>query len=207
MGFDQDDGGRVPLADNGLRSWSLPAAVIVLGLLAQSGGQPARVLLRYGRSAIADGEWWRLLTGHFVHLGWPHFLMNAIALVLIWALVGRYLRWLQWLAVLLIVVVGIDAGFWWREPGLYWYVGLSGVLHGLLCAGIVAAVPRVPAEMLVLAVLVAAKLVYEQLAGALPGSAATAGGPVVVNAHLYGAIAGTLCGGFFLCNTIRRVPV
>jgi len=41
----------------------------------------------------------------------------------------------------------------------------------------------------------------------LDALAVTAGGPVVVNAHLYGAIAGTLCGGFFLCNTIRRVPV
>jgi len=37
-----------------------------------------------------------------------------------------------------------------------------------------------------------AKLAYEQLYGALPGSAATAGGPVIVDAHLYGSIAGII---------------
>ena len=47
-------------------------------------------------------------------------------------------------------------------------------------------------EALILAVVVAAKVAYEQLAGPLPGSEATSGGAVIVDAHLYGVIGGTV---------------
>ena len=92
-----------------------------------------------------------------------------------------------------VLVVAIDAGFWWLNPSLDWYVGLSGVLHGLLVAGLVAGYRESPGENLLLLVLIAAKLGYEQWLGPLPGSESTAGGPVVVNAHLYGALAGAAC--------------
>ena len=40
----------------------------------------------------------------------------------------------------------------------------------------------------ILAVFLVGKLVYEQVIGVMPYSAKSAGGPVVVDAHLYGAI-------------------
>jgi len=43
---------------------------------------------------------------------------------------------------------------------------------------------------LVLVAFVAAKLVWEQTGGPLPGSEATSGGTVIVDAHLYGALGG-----------------
>ena len=42
--------------------------------------------------------------------------------------------------------------------------------------------------------LVVGKLSWEQFDGALPGSESVAGGLVVVDAHLYGALAGALLG-------------
>jgi len=177
-------------ADWRRRRWLLPASLAAMALAAEALGETGRLSFRYARSAIADGEAWRLVTGHLVHLGWSHFLMNLLALAAIWALVGRHLAALRWWAVLGIVVAGIDAGFWWLEPRLEWYVGLSGVLHGLLVAGLAAAPRDARGEALLLLGLVAAKLAWEQVFGALPGSAAAAGGPVVVEAHLYGAIAG-----------------
>ena len=50
-------------------------------------------------------------------------------------------------------------------------------------------------EGYLLAAFLAAKLVWEQLDGALPMSVSSAGGPVVVDAHLAGALGG-LAGAF-----------
>ena len=73
-----------------------------------------------------------------------------------------------------------------------WYVGLSGLLHALLAAGIVARLGNINAEMAILATLVIAKLAWEQFSGPLPGSELTSGGVVIVDAHLYGAAGGVL---------------
>ena len=172
----------------------LPATVIgVSGLLALF-GETGRALLRFDRAAIGDGEVWRLVSGHFVHLGTPHLLLNAAGLVLVWYLFGRDMRVTGWLTVLVLGIAAISGGLWVLDPRLGWYVGLSGVLHGMLAAGIAASVSTSRTDALLLAILLAAKLAYEQIAGPLPGSENSAGGPVVVDAHLYGALAGGLTG-------------
>ena len=77
-------------------------------------------------------------------------------------------------------------------------MGMSGLLHGLLIAGLIVGLPSAAWESLVIAAFVVAKLVYEQSIGPLPGSESTSGGPVIVNAHLYGTISATVIGVFFL---------
>ena len=37
-------------------------------------------------SQVYQGEWWRLITGHFVHLSWQHYLYDLLALGLALAL-------------------------------------------------------------------------------------------------------------------------
>jgi rhomboid family GlyGly-CTERM serine protease len=175
------------------QGWGWPLALAVLAVALETAG--LREVLRWDRAAIDGGEFWRLLAGHLVHLGWSHLLMNVLGLVLVWLLVGAAFSAIGWVVVLALSVAAIDAGFWWLSPELGWYVGLSGVLHGILAAGAVTTLFRDPERRLeagVLIVLVAAKLLFEQLAGPVPGSNAVAGGAVVVDAHLYGAIAG--CG-------------
>jgi membrane associated rhomboid family serine protease len=86
----------------------------------------------------------------------------------------------------------MDAGLWFLDPDIRWYVGLSGLLHGLLAAGAIGGFRALPGESVVIGALIAAKVGYEQLVGPLPGSESTAGGAVVVNAHLYGALGGVL---------------
>ena len=58
--------------------------------------------------------------------------------------------------------------------------------------GLVAGIRGRETESMVLAILVAGKLVWEQLAGPLPGSESASGGAVIVDAHLYGAMGGVL---------------
>ncbi|MCH9693711.1 MAG: rhombosortase, partial [Gammaproteobacteria bacterium] len=184
-----------------LSKWWLPLALIAIALAAALAGELGRDWLRYDRIWIAQGEGWRFLSAHIVHLGWSHLLLNALGLLLVWYLVGANLSSRRWLSIMLIVILCIDAGLWWLNPGLLWYVGLSGLLHGMLVAGLAASLPRLSAENAVLGLLLLLKLGWEQFGGPLPGSEVSSGGPVVVDAHLYGAVGGAV--GAFL--TIIRV--
>lgn len=186
-----------------LTRWQVPLAVGTASLLTAVLGGAGRLWLRWDREAIAAGEFWRLVTGHIVHLNPGHLVLNFAGLALVWVLVGGRYRPLGWCLVIAFSVAVMDAGFWFLDPGLAWYVGLSGLLHGLLMAGTVDRLRDAPVESAVLGLLVIGKLAWEQYAGPLPGSEASSGGPVVVNAHLYGAIAGTLAGAASLL--VRRI--
>jgi rhomboid family GlyGly-CTERM serine protease len=181
---DQDHAPEPPL----LLAAALTAAV--LGLAAW--GDAGRELLRYDRAALAAGEWWRWLSGHLVHLSWRHAFMDlAAALALGW-LFGRELSPRRWAWVLLLSLLAVNAGLWWLDPGLAWYVGLSGILHGVMgAAAVTLARRRVPVGYWLLGAL-ALKLGVEQVLGPLWLAAESAGGPVIVNSHLYGAAGGIL---------------
>jgi len=175
-----------------LGQWLLPGAVLILAVLLLFGGEWLREWLRFDRQAILNGEIWRLLSGHIVHLGWPHFALNGAGLALVWFLVGDSYDTRGWGLVCLLSILTMDAGLWVFDPDLQWYVGLSGLLHGLLAAGLVARLGKQDKEAIALLLLLLAKLAWEQLNGPLPGSEATAGGNVVVDSHLFGAIGGVL---------------
>jgi rhomboid family GlyGly-CTERM serine protease len=178
----------------GHRHWFLPAGIIALSILLAAGGDSARQWLRYDRASIESGEVWRLLSGHFAHLGLTHLALNLAGLILVWALVGNRMSNTVWLAITSFVVAFISGCFWFLDENLIWYVGLSGLLHGLLISGACVGLTRWRAESIAILVLVFGKIAYEQFSGPLPGSELTSGGPVVVNAHLYGAIAGLVIG-------------
>lgn len=165
------------------------AAVCVALLLIQCGGASAQAWLRYDRAALANGEWWRLLSAHAIHLGFEHAILDVAGLVLMWALfAGDYAR-RGWLLILALSVIGVDAGLWFLSWTTLWYVGSSGVLHGVLAAGACAHLRRREPDGWILVVFLIGKLTYEQFQGALP---LTAGGAVIVDAHLYGALGGAL---------------
>ena len=177
------------------RHWLVPVVIIALAVVIAAFGAAATERLKYDRLAIIDGEYWRLLSGHFVHLGPEHLLLNLAGLVLVWLLVGRQYTTPQWIIVTAFSLVVINLGFWFLDPNLIWYVGLSGLLHGLLIAGAISGIKTQPVESIIMLVAVAAKLIYEQFMGPLPGSEATAGGAVITNAHLYGAFGGAIVAG------------
>jgi len=205
MGLTQD--ARLPQSGANITDFVLPAVVLLISIVLGLFGDAGRSALRYERFAIQDGEAWRLLSGHFVHLGWSHTAMNGIGLLLVWALVHGSFSIGRWLAVVLLVIAGIDLGFWILQPHLVWYVGMSGLLHGLLTAGAVDGMRKRQLEFWVLSALLAGKLVYEQVLGPLPGSASTAGGNVIVAAHLYGAIGGVIAGLMFSFRKSTAAPL
>ncbi len=164
----------------------LSALIIIVTLL----GDNERLALRYDRAAILSGQWWRLFSAHLVHLSVPHALMNLAGLWLIWLLFGPVLSQRGWLILLFSGALTTSLALLIFDPQLGWYVGLSGVLHGLLVAGAIVNIRTGHRGAWLLLAGVIFKLSWEQLAGPLPGSEASAGGTVIVNAHLYGALSG-----------------
>jgi rhomboid family GlyGly-CTERM serine protease len=174
------------------------AAVVLLSL----GGESARLLFRYDRLAVLDAhEYWRLLTGHFVHGSVTHMALNLAGLGLLAALFPRHHSLTGWLGISGLSIATIGVGFVCYEPQLEWYVGLSGVLHGALAAGAIAWW-RYESKALALALttILIAKLAWEQTQGALPLSGDMR---VIVDAHLYGAMGGTVAAGVIWCGQHR----
>lgn len=166
---------------------ALPFLLTLLALAAQMAPQA----LRYERAAVLHGQVWRLLTGHLTHLGTVHLLLNLGALWLIWLLFADTVPARRWLGGLLVTALGCGLALLLLSPTLAWYVGLSGVLHGLLVIGAAGEWRRGrrPLAAVLLGGL-ALKLAWEQTVGAMPGSTELVGSAVVVEAHLYGALAG-----------------
>lgn len=178
----------------------LTCAVILA--LAATGG-PGRRLLEYERGALAAGEWWRLASAHLVHLDLRHAVLNCAGLALMWALFARDYTVRQWLAVLAGSAAAIDAGLWFWSSTVQWYVGSSGVLHGVMAAGTLAHLRRREPDGWLLAAFLVAKLAWEQGVGPLPLSGL--GPEVVVDAHLYG-VAGGIAVAALLRPCARGAP-
>ncbi len=145
---------------------------------------------QFDRVLIDQGDYWLLLTGHLVHLNWTHWALNMAGLVIVAVFFSLYGNILDWLFVLMFSAAVIGLGLYWFHPELVWYVGLSGVLHGLFIYGAIREIRYYPLSGYVLVLLLAGKLFWEYMNGALPGSEQMTGGRVLVEAHLYGAMAG-----------------
>lgn len=178
--------------DRGRWIWLLLIVLALSTVLAL--GDMASALLRYDRSAIAAGGWWRLLTAHIVHLDAHHLVLNCLGLVLVWALFAADYSALEWLVIVLAGALAIGSGLWWGSPRVIWYVGASGVLHAAVAAGTAKHLAIGAWDRWLLLALLGAKLAYEQLGGREPPL-------VVVDAHWYGAIAGFAVGAALSART------
>lgn len=178
-----------------VRHWRLPLCIALLTATIQA--LDLGPYLRYKRAQVHQGQWWRLVTGNLVHLGWMHLGRDLAGMVLIWILFGHYLRQRTWLFLLVVCGLGVTLGIYLFSPSIHWYVGLSGALFGMFSAGALCEwqVHRVrSASMLAGMVLL---LLYTIVFGPLPGEEAGLGGHVVFQAHAYGACVGI---GFMLCR-------
>lgn len=82
--------------------------------------------LQYERAAVARGEIWRLLTGHWTHGGFEHLFWDALMFVVLGALCeGIYRR--AFVACVLGSAMAIAFLLWVFLPELDIYRGLSGI--------------------------------------------------------------------------------
>jgi rhomboid family GlyGly-CTERM serine protease len=146
---------------------------------------------RFNRDLVEQGNIWLLISGHIVHMNWSHWFLNMAGLTIVAFFFSSHASFKQWLAVILFSACVISAGIWWWMPEIRYYVGLSGVLHGLFLYGALREIRFYPASGYVLVTVLLAKLCWEFFNGALPGSEDMTGGRVLTEAHLLGAVGGT----------------
>lgn len=177
-----------------LRNAWVPMTLLFLSFVIRLAGDEGIALFQYQRSAILEGEYWRAISGHLVHGTWQHWLLNAAGLSLLWAIFPRHLCNRSAALLSLGIALSTSIALLILDPAVNWYLGMSALLHGLLAAWLVVDLLDGKRMAGLLLLLISLKLAYEQWLGPLPGSMESTGLPVLVNAHLYGALSGGLFG-------------
>jgi rhomboid family GlyGly-CTERM serine protease len=183
------------IADSIVRSgerWAIPAGVALLCLLLALGGDPAREMLAYQRDAVSAGQWWRLLSANFLHLGWYHLLLNLLGLWTLLLLCPEPVAVRGWLLRLLVLALAVTSGIHWLAPQWHSYVGFSGVLHGLFLLGLLPQALKRDGIALAALACLAGKLAWEAYSGVPISDEQALGGRVAQEAHWFGIIA-ALC--------------
>lgn len=176
-------------------------AAIATGLWLLLG--PAPTALVFDRTAIADGELWRLVTGHLVHSDGWHALWDIGAL----ALIARLLAGQGWRREAIAAgasLLAVNVCLWWGLPELERYCGLSGVLNGLMVVALADLWrryrhPAFPAAALLLALKLAAETATGQSVFLNPEW------PGVPLAHVAGCLGGLAF--LILDSALRSHPV
>ncbi|MCI2284129.1 rhombosortase [Colwellia sp. MSW7] len=144
----------------------------------------------YQRNLIIQGELWRLLTGHLLHTNGYHLLLNLTALIMLWALHGRFYTIKNYSALFLFCCLSTSVGVFYSSPSLIQYVGLSGVLHGIFVYGAIMDIMSKDKTGYLLFLGVWLKIAHEQIYGAGKDVSNLIEANVAVDAHLWGAIGG-----------------
>jgi membrane associated rhomboid family serine protease len=114
------------------------AVFVIDAVLRASGGSPS--LLAAGAMIpvlVAQGEWYRLVTAMFLHIGLFHLLLNCFAIYVFGGLVEQALGSARFLAIYLATgFAGSAASFAFGDPARA-AVGASGAVFGLLGAWLV----------------------------------------------------------------------
>lgn len=151
-------------------------------------------LYAYQRDFVETGQWWRIITAHFMHSNVIHFGVNIVGLLLLWLLHGEYVKPKSFFINILVLCAGISLCIYMWSASIYWYVGLSGVLHGLFAWGVIIdiSLKRKTGYVLLLGLII--KIVEEQFFSSSQYMSTLIDVSVAVDAHFYGAVIGIILG-------------
>jgi rhomboid family GlyGly-CTERM serine protease len=166
--------------------------LIIISLLVYLFEPQASEWLAYYHTGIKQFEFWRLITATFCHTNFNHLVMNLIGLVVIIGLFFDTFKKKSLIPLIFFSSLFIGLALFLFEPNIIWYVGFSGVLHALFSYGIACDIQQKSKWGIGLGILLIVKLANEQFFGAQQSTIDLIGSPVLVNAHLYGAISGLI---------------
>ena len=160
-------------------------------------------LLRLEHSLFQSFEWWRLLSAHFIHMNFPHFLLNVGSLVISVLIFPELKPAKRFLISLLGPSIAVSIGILLFDPEIHWYVGFSGTLYGFLAVGAIGLLGKSFYAPWVLAFLVV-KILWETLYGPMQSSIALVKGNVATQAHFYGVLGGVVVGAAMKWKNIQN---
>jgi membrane associated rhomboid family serine protease len=190
----------------------IPLTYLIVGLTVivsltgetSDGSEIVRSLALDG-AAVAQGEWWRLLTVTLVHGGLLHLALNMYALYLVGPIVERIYGWkLFGLMYVLCALAGSAASLVFGTPGVP-SVGASGAIFGIF--GVVLAATRIHDPVLdrqsrMLVSRVGTVIVLNLI---LNVGFNSVGGNVDIGAHIGGLVAGLWLGFILVPGNVRTV--
>jgi rhomboid family GlyGly-CTERM serine protease len=169
----------------GSSDWRFVAAIVPVMILLQVLGPEH---FRYSRDWISSGEIWRIVTAHWVHVGWIHLLFNGLSLIVCVSLTSPGWSIGRWLIYTLSMAIGISLLITLFNPEVLDYAGHSGLLYGLFVLGALRLYrqDRLIAVLVISAIVI--KVFMEQFEFFDFNTADLIGARVVVDAHLYGLL-------------------
>src|SRR5204862_7148387 len=131
--------GRQPTAARAYATWTLTGAMLIVALLITilaGATNDVGVLMRSGamvRGLVDGGEWWRIFSCVFVHVGGLHLLVNVIGMVFVGKITEELFGTARTFALFgLAGFAGAVASYLASPAGIS--AGASGALCGLLGA-------------------------------------------------------------------------
>jgi rhomboid family GlyGly-CTERM serine protease len=170
----------------------IPLLVVIISIVLALTEPMSNNLFAYDRNQLNHFQWWRLITGHFLHTNTSHLLLNLTGLTLLWALHGHHYKMPRYLIQFLVLCLGTSIGLYYFAHQMQWYVGLSGVLHGLFVIGAYFDIRQKLRSGWAILIGVWIKVIYEQVFGASADVAKLIEANVAVDAHLFGTITGCI---------------
>jgi rhomboid family GlyGly-CTERM serine protease len=87
---------------------------------------PDLAWLQYDRTLVLDGQWWRILSGHFVHWSSDHLLWDLMMFAALGCWIESTSRW-RLVVLILSATTAISACLLLGDPSCETYRGLSGL--------------------------------------------------------------------------------
>ena len=172
-------------------------SLIVMTLIAATSALPDTTIdaLALVATKVSSGEWWRIITSQFVHVGINHALLNIVGYLIISAAFREDITPREEAIALAFSVLGVGMGIYLLSDDIQWYVGLSGAIYGLLTHNLIIGWRRSATLSLLFAVFLAGKFIHEQfISGPDTVTASFIGAQVAIDSHLYGAVTGLVTG-------------
>ena len=163
-------------------------------------------LLEFSRDAINQGQWWRLFSGNLMHTNHWHLLFNIVGLLMLTHLFSRLFSKRHF-----VIFSTINAGLvglmlFLFNQDIFYYVGLSGYLHGLFVYGCLVEIKQGMKSSWLLLAGVSVKIAYEKFYGASTQMSELINASVATDAHLYGALIALPQFALLLIYSLRTLP-
>lgn len=175
-----------------------PVIILILTIFGFLFDNQLSQYLEYNRESILNHQqFWRFFTGHLLHTNYAHFLLNTLALVLLWALHGQFYSIPHFISLFLFSALVISSALFFFTPEMNQYVGLSGVLHAVYIWGALKDIENKDKSGYLLLIGGIVKVAHEQIYGASEDVANLINATVAIDAHLWGINSGII---FFIIS-------